>query len=378
MARSREIVQQLQRELARGEHGEAYARFMTVRQLAARHAVSLVTAQKVLKRLKDQGLLIADSTNPALISPAAARRKRGGNAARPRRLGMIVTNIANPFFSNLCRQVQQAAAASGYQVLMAGSQYDFLREKKAAESLLEIGVEGLLVVPGLDDECVQLYQELIGRGLRLVFISRQVEKVAADFVVADNFAAGAAMAGHLLSTGYESFGYIGFNTRLKRDARLSGFRSALEEAGAALQAERIVSGEGGGLAHGYSAMARLMRGKRRPRAVFAFHDLLAIGALRYCQEHGIAVPDKVAIAGFDNLPEGQVTSPPLTTVAYPVESMARLALGCLIEDRTDDALPRPSRHVFLEPHLIVRGSTDPSADAMEPRLAAGSEAYETP
>ena len=376
MARSEELAQQIEGELARGEHGGPDERFMTVRQLAARYGVSLVTAQKVVQRLKNRGWLIGDSTNPARIRPGSARRPRGGEANRPRRLGMIVTNIANPFFSRLCRQVQQAAATSGYQVLLAGTQYDFARERKAVEGFLEIGVEGLLIVPGLDDACLQLYQGLLDRGLRLVFISRQVEKVAADFVVADSFAAGAAMAGHLLSMGYESFGYLGFVARLKHDARLSGFRSALQEAGAMLEAERIVCAEGGSVAHGYSAMGRLIRGKRRPRAVFAFHDLLAIGALRYCQEHAIAVPEQVAIAGFDNLPESQVTSPPLTTVGYPVESMTRLALQYLLEDRARDQLPRSSHHVFLEPHLIVRGSTNASARVAEPVVAAGSEVYD--
>lgn len=375
MARSETVVRQIAAELARGQHGAAYQRFMTVRQLALQYGISLVTAQKVLRQLKDRGLLIGDSTNPALIAPEAGRHSPADDARRPRRLGMIITNIANPFFSRLCRHVQQAAAASGYQVLMAGTQYEYEREKKAVESFLEIGVEGLLVVPGLDDACTQLYRQLLDRGLRLVFISRQVEKVLTDFVVADSFAGSAAVAGHLLSMGYESFGYIGFGARLKRDARLSGFRSALLEEGVMLDNSQVVGGEGGAVEHGYTAMARLMRGKSRPRAVFAFHDLLAVGALQYCQERQIVVPEEVAIAGFDNLPESQVTSPPLTTVGYPVESMARLSVQCLIEERSGNTSAHSSHRILLEPHLVVRRSTDPSAAAPEP-TAAGHEAYE--
>lgn len=369
------LVQQIAQELARGQHGASGARFMTVRRLAELYGVSLVTAQRTLAALKNQGLLIGDSTNPARIGPAIGQALPAGNANRPRRLGMVITNIANPFFSRLCRHVQQAAAAAGFQVLMAGSQYDFLREQKAVEGFLEIGVEGLLVVPGLDDACQGLYEQLLGRGLRLVFVSRQVEGIDADFVVADSFAGSAAVAGHLLSMGYESFGYIGFGSRLKRDARLSGFRSALLEAGVTLDPALVVGGEGGAVEHGYSAMARLMRATRRPRAVFAFHDLLAIGALKYCQEHGLRVPDDVAITGFDNLPESQVTSPPLTTVRYPIESMARLAVQCLIEER-GGAFASVNHRILLEPHLVVRGSTDPSAPAPEP-AAIAQDVYES-
>jgi LacI family transcriptional regulator len=376
MTRSHQIARQIEEELVRGQHGRAYERFMTVRQLAARHGTSLVTAQKVVRQLKQQGLLIADSTNPAMISPKACRRATGGEDGLPRRLGMVITNIANPFFSRLCRHVQQAAAASGCQVLMAGSQYDFQREKKALEGFLEIGVEGLLIVPGLDEACARLYRHLVDRGLRLVFLSRQVEKVAADFVVADSFAGSAAVAGHFLSMGYQTFGYIGFGRRLTRDVRLSGFRSALVEEGATLDDELIARGDGGSVENGYSAMARLMRGAVRPRAVFAFHDLLAIGALRYCQEHRLAVPDDVAIAGFDNLPECRVTSPPLSSVGYPVESMARLAVQCLLEDRTGGPASRPRHRILLEPHLVVRRSTDPQAPEPEQPSAAGVESYE--
>jgi DNA-binding LacI/PurR family transcriptional regulator len=96
----------------------------------------------------------------------------------------------------------------------------------------------------------------------------------------------------------------------------------------------------------------------------------------YCQEHDISVPKRVAIAGSENLPESQVASPSLTTVAYPVESMARLALQCLIEDRTSDLSLRPNRNVFLEAHLIIRGSTDPSSRTLELTPVTGDEVYE--
>lgn len=377
MTRCLQVAGQIEGELARGVHGRSNDRFLSVRQVAARYGISLVTAQRVIQRLKHRGLLIGDSTNRPLITGRACRREAAANGSQPRRLGMVITNIANPFFSRLCRHVQLAAAARGYQLLMAGSQYEFAREKKAVDSFLEIGVEGLLIVPGLDEACARLYRQLIERGLRLVFVSRHVEHVAADFVAADSFAAGAAVAGHLLSKDYDSFGYLGFGARLKRDARLHGFRSALLEEGITLDAKRIVCGEGGGVEHGYRAMGRLMRGRNRPRAVFAFHDLLAIGALRYCHEHGIAVPQEVAVAGFDNLPESRVTSPPLTTVSYPIESMARLALQCLLEDRGGGAEQRPSHRILLEPHLVIRRSTDPEATAEEPS-APGEEIYEMP
>jgi LacI family transcriptional regulator len=372
-----QIAQQVKAQILDGQHGGPGDRFMTVRELAERFGVALTTAQKVLKQLKDEGLLIADSTSPAKISPAVASAEadaRGGSG--PKRIGLVVTDLTNPFFSRVSRHIQQVASEEGYQVLVTSSESEFERERRLIDGFLEIGVEGLLVCPGLDDACVSLYRRLIDRGVRLSFVSRRVEGIEADFVVAHNFVGGASMAGHLLSVGYKSFGYIAFGPRLKRDERLRGYRSALVEEGFELGAEEIVHGDGRDIAHGYRAMHRLMDRGRPPRAVFSYNDLLAIGALRYCQEQGIAVPADVAIAGFDNLPECRVTSPPLTSVAYPIQSIARLAVRNLI-DRVEGTADRPPHRILLEPHVVVRESTDPRAEDSHSPAASREDASNT-
>ncbi len=239
-----------------------------------------------------------------------------------------------------------------------GSDTDFQRESKIIEGLLEIGVEGLLICPGMDEICAAFYRSLIDQGVRISFVSRHIQGVDADFVVAHNFACGALAAGHLLSMGYDSFGYIGFGPRLKRDERLHGFHSALMEEGIDFGPDRIAGSNGRDITHGYRAMQHLMQDADRPRAVFAYNDLLAVGALQYCLEHNIAVPGEAALVGFDNLPESRVTNPPLTSVAYPIQSIARLAVQNLI-DRIQCTGDRPPNRIFLEPHLVVRRSTDP-------------------
>jgi len=367
--RSEQIVASIRQKILEGRYGGKDERFRTVRELAEEFDVSLTTAHKVIGQLKAEGLLVADSTNRARISAKAARIAMAGQQGGPRRLGLVVTNIESPFFSSLCRYVQKFAGTLNYQVLVASSDYDFQREQATIESFLGIGVEGLLICPGLTDQSVALYRDLLTQGVRLVFVSRRVEEVEADFVVAHNFVGGASVAGHFLSMGYNSFGYLAFGPRLKHDVRLSGFRSALVEEGLQLNNRYVVDGGGRDIVHGYQAMARLMDIQPRPRAVFAFNDLLAIGALQYCQEHGIAVPGKVAIAGFDNLPESRVTHPPLTTVDYGVEAMARLAVQRLV-----DRIHQPHEHlparILLEPRLIVRRSTDPQA--RNPRQSTAS------
>ena len=371
MIKFEQIAREIRAEIRAGEHGDPSDRFLTVRQVAERFGVSLTTAQKAVKQLKEEGLLTADSTRSARIGAAAVSRQRDG--AAPRRLGLVVTDITNPFFSRVCRDVQRAARDCGYQVLTASSESNFQRERQVVEGFLEIGVEGLLICPGLDEACSALYRSLIDRGVRLSFVSRRAEGVDADFVVAHNFAGGALAAGHFLSVGYDSFGYIGFGPRLRRDERLQGFRSALLEEGVELDPDLVAGDNGRDIANGRRGMRRLMENARRPRAVFAFNDLLAIGALQYCREHRIAVPGEVAVAGFDNLPESRVTSPPLTSVAYPVRSISRLAVQSIL-DRIEGVGDRPPNRILLEPHLEVRRSTDPKATA--PGSSMGSHEEE--
>ncbi len=378
MAKFEQIAEQLKTEILAGRHGPPGERFMTVRELAVRFGVALTTAQKAVQRVKAGGLLIGDSTSPAKIGPAAAAQGASGGESpySPRRLGLVVTDITNPFFGRVCRDVQRAAGERGFQVLSGSSESDFPRERSLIEGFLEIGVEGLLICPGLDEACPGLYRELIDRGVPLLFVSRRVEGVEADFVVAHNFAGGAAVAGHLMSLGYESFGYLGFGPRLRRDERWQGFRTALEQEGVELAPGATADGDGRNVVHGRRAMQRLLEAGRRPRAVFAFNDLLAIGAMQCCQERGLAVPDEVAVAGFDNLPQCRVTSPPLTSVAYPVESIARLAVQNLV-DRIEGAPKRPPHRILLEPHLVVRRSTDPQARGARPREASKTVQSET-
>ena len=373
MAKFEQVARTIGAEIRSGEHGNVADPFLTVRQLAERYGVSLATAQKAVKQLKEEGLLTGDSTRTARIGPAATRRVR--KDVSPRRLGLVVTDITNPFFGRICRDVQRVAGDLGYQVLTASSESDFDRERQVIDGFLEIGVKGLLICPGLDEACTALYRTLIDRGVRLSFVSRRAEDVEADFVVAHNFVGGGLVAGHLLSMGHESFGYIGFGARLKRDERLHGYRSALLEEGMELSDDRIAGGDGRDINHGRRAMQQLMESKKRPRAVFAFNDLLAIGALQYCQEHEISVPGEVAIAGFDNLPESRVTSPPLTTVAYPVPSIARLAVQNIV-DRIEGPGDRPPNRILLEPHLVVRQSTESQAGIAGPDTTSTSEASE--
>ncbi len=373
MAKFTHVAEQVASGIRQGHFGEPGDRFLTVRALAERFSISLATAQKVVARLRAGGILVGDENSPTTIGPVVCASPGNRDPLGKKPIALVLPELTNPFFSRLTRYVQRAASKHGRPVLMAGTESQFERERDVIEGFLDLGIDGLLLCAGLDDSCVPFYQQLQARGLPLVFVSRRPEHVEADFVVAHNLMGGAAMASHFVEAGYTTAGYLGFGPRLKRDNRLTGFRAELLEHGIELPAQWIADDNGRDIENGYRAMQGLMSGPQRPRAVFAYNDLLAIGALQYCHDHGIDVPGEVAVAGFDNLPESRVTAPPLTTIAYPVETISQMAVHCLV-DRIEATEPFSTRHILLEPRLVVRGSTDPQAKTYHGQLFPESDA----
>lgn len=356
MAKREELVRRVVEEIQSGLHGETGDAFMSVRDFASRYGTSLVTAQKVVSSLKSLGVL-----NGAAGRTSTVRRSVPAAAAGSQQLGMIVASYLGGFFSRLIYEVREAASEKGYSVLTDSTEHKIDRERKCVEEFLKIGVAGLIVTPGLGEESASLYRELIDRGVALVLVGREVEGVNVDCITADNFAGGAAVARHFIEMGYESFGYMRFGPRLKMDMRLNGFRSTLCGEGFDLPAADIVDDNGWDVAHGYRCMVKLASRPKLPRAIMAFNDLPAIGALQYCQEHGVAVPGDVAIAGFDNLAQTEVTQPALTTVEYPHTEMAQLTIQTLL-DRVRYKGERIGGCRRLRPRLVVRASSDPNAE----------------
>ena len=356
MSKRSELVERLAKEIRSGEHGGRGAAFLSVREFARRYATSHVTAHKVILDLKRDGWLEVAPGNATVIG-----RKGASASAGVSYIGVTISSPLSPHLNRLAHEMKQAAEASGYAVLSDSTEYDVARERQIIENYLDLGVIGLIVTPGLDEESEALYRDLVARCVPLVLVGREMTGVNVDCITADHFVGGAAVARHFVEMGYDSFGYIGFGPRLKTDMRLNGFRSGLCEEGFDLPAANVVDDNGWDIGNGYHAMAKLASLPNPPRAVMAFNDLPAIGALQYCRERHIAVPGEVAIAGFDNLPETQVTHPPLTTVEYPHAEMGRLAIQTLL-DTIRSSGERVSGCSRLHPRLLVRGSSDPNAE----------------
>jgi DNA-binding LacI/PurR family transcriptional regulator len=203
-----------------------------------------------------------------------------------------------------------------------------------------------------------------------VLLGARAGRGLADHVTVDNVAAGADAARHLHGLGRRRFGVIGGSSKLRgveAGHRLTGFRAALAEAGAALDPALTIGVTRLSRSEGAAAMARLLDRPDPPDAVFCANDLLALGALRTLIEHGVDVPGEIAVMGFDDIEDGRFASPTLSTITPDTPRIAQLAVDLLAERLNGGtAAPGPPRELRVEHRLLVRESTLGRAAGMPP------------
>jgi len=267
-------------------------------------------------------------------------------------IGIVVTNVADPFVGEVVSGIEEVAQARGYSVLLASCHADPSRELRAVRLLHERRVEGILVN---SSRVGALYVPLLARmNVPIVLINNEHPGEFIFSVSIDNLNAARDAAQHLVGLGHRRIGYIGNQFGLQADTdRFAGYRQILEETDIGFQPELVAHGDGkpeGGM----RAMERLLALPERPTAVFCYNDMEAIGAMRVARQHGLRVPDDLSIIGLDDVFLASYTDPPLTTIQQPMQQMGRLAVEILLDLFSGG---KPESHVTLSGKLIVRQST---------------------
>jgi DNA-binding LacI/PurR family transcriptional regulator len=289
---------------------------------------------------------------------------------RAHTIGVLVGDLRNPFFAEIAHGVAVAAAAEGYGVLLGDLSTGTGSGGDLVDMALSGRVDGLVLAkwPPAGERVVQLVAER----MPVILVSCRPIGFASDFVVTDE-ALGASMAvRHLLSLGHSRIGYIGLPTNDSSALeRLEGYRTTLVEAGLPFDSEVVTRGvvppddPDFGSAEGFRAATSLLSGTRRPTAILAGNDYLALGAMEAIEEQGLAVPRDVSLVGFDDIRFARLPRIGLTTVAQPTGLMGREAVQLLVDRLRANQVEQRANHglwhvpvsrVFA-PELIVRQST---------------------
>jgi LacI family transcriptional regulator len=276
-------------------------------------------------------------------------------------LGLIVPDTHNPYFSEVARGIEACAFDRGYSVILCHSSSKLSRELQYVDLLHAQRVAGVIWVPGTADFLP--YKKLKEYNIKTVVIDRLVPDEVAPVVMADNARGGYLATGHLISMGHQRIGYIGRPVELSHSrGRFEGYRTALQENGLPLDEKLVVQG-GFILEDGRRAVRELLALANPPTAVFAYNDIMAIGALRALYEAGLRVPTDFSVVGFDDIAQAAYTCPALTTIYLPKTEMgergARLLISLIEKQKTPENLLSP-----LKVDLIVRESSGPAPKAI--------------
>ncbi|MEQ1902255.1 MAG: LacI family DNA-binding transcriptional regulator [Devosia sp.] len=268
-------------------------------------------------------------------------------------IGLVLTDINNPTLTHTAQAIEISLAERGYGTLFATSNNTLSEEIRAIELFRSRQVDGMLIYPTSHRQLDHIRP--LRRAHYPVVLLVADPDAGIDAVCIDDRRGGYKATRHLIDVGHRRIGILDRGT-LGNPEKTQGYQQALSEAGIDYDPALFVDPLGDTPARGYWAMDTLMSGKR-PSAVFAANDSLAIGALRWCQTHAMRVPDDVAIVGFDNIEYAEYASVPLSTVNYAVEVVTRMAVDRLMRlISAGETLPEP-RVTQIDPDLIIREST---------------------
>jgi len=327
----------------------------TIKDIARASGLSYSTVSRALNnhpKIKDSTqkrvLEVAEKMGyrPNLFARSLAKRKTF-------LIGLIFYDFRNTFYSELTRAIQDAAEKRGYWVVQACHDDDLAKSQALARSMLEIGVEGIIMASALMHD--QVIESLLDEGSPpIVLANRRLETAKGDLVGLDNAYGAILLTNHLIHLGYSRIAMVkGLPTASTSVDRYSGYQEAMRNKGLDIDPEWDFSGPFTEKT-GYEAVNKLMNLKNRPEAIFCCDDDIAMGCLRGLAELGLRVPEDIAVVGFD---DAHISSHPciqLTTISQDVEQMGRLSAELLVR-RIENKDAEPQR-VVLEPHLMIRRS----------------------
>lgn len=263
-------------------------------------------------------------------------------------LGLVIEDVANPFYSSIARAVEDVARRRGYVVITASSEEDAKRERELVTTLLSRQVEGLLVVPASEDHDYLRPELAMGTGI--VFLDRPPGNLEVDTVLIDNSGGARAGVEHLLDQGHTRIGLIGDAAGLYTvHQRVAGYNAALAARGLT-QDPALVRLDQRNVGQAEVAARELLALPDPPTALFTYNNRLTIGALRALAATGT----RAALVGFDDFELADMLPLPVTVVRHDAAEMGRRGAELLFRRLAGDRTA--PRRIILRTELVVRGS----------------------
>jgi LacI family transcriptional regulator len=323
---------------------------MRIKDVAERAGVSPATVSRVLNGAASVRAEYRERVLRVIEELGYRPNRLASNLRRQKAemIGVVVSDIENPHFTQMVRAVEDAAFRRGYRVLLCNTDENPEKQKAYLQVLAAERVLGVLISPS--DPAGEEISELIELGIPVIAFDRSVDDPRADAVIVDNAAGTRLATEFLIRAGHERIGFVsGLDDIETSVERQLGYERAMREAGIE---PRSASG-GYRIANGRTAIEELLE-TGDLTALIVGNNFMTIGALEVLRAHRIRVPEEMALVAMDDPFWAELVEPPLTTLAQPVREMADCAVELLLQ-RIGGERERPGRMVF-DFELRVRGS----------------------
>jgi LacI family transcriptional regulator, repressor for deo operon, udp, cdd, tsx, nupC, and nupG len=337
----------------------------SIKDIAKLAGVSHTTVSRALH----DSTLISDGTKQHIQKIAAQVGYHPSVAARSLKtnrsqvLGVIVSHIADPFFSEILQGIDDIAQANGYSLFIASAQHDSVKEHAIIQTMQEHRVDGVILCsPNLTAE---QNQQLRAYNIPLVAINNQGIEDFQYSISHDDIDGGRQACQHLIGLGHVRIAYLGDNTsgRTTRD-RLLGYQQVMEEHGLQARREYIHGVMGNSATDGFVGTEYFLQLEQIPSAIICYNDMVAVGILKGLRQAGVRVPVDISVTGFDNILYSNFTQPALTTIDQPKRFLGAEAAQMMLSQLMPNSVP-PLTSPFakkLKGVLLIRESTAPPAN----------------
>ena len=328
---------------------------MNLEDVAAKAGVSTATVSRVLNNIG-----VVRNTTRARVLRAVEELKYYPNmharalaGGRTNTLGLIVSNLENPFFLGIFRAVEEEAQRAGYELIVANTGYEPQRLKTAVGLMLGRKPAGLGLV--VAEENRELLDELEARQVRTVVYDVGTPRPLMTSIKTNYRKGMHRIVEYLYSLGHRRMAFAGHHLSLGPVVdRRETFLDIVKHYGGSIEHATVADADG--YAGGREAVRELYRSGFKPTAILCVNDFMAIGVLRELRDMGLDVPRQVSVTGFDNIELSEMVYPSLTTAHVPRGLIGRQIFDCLVRDEAD----KPGREILIDPELVVRESTGPA------------------
>jgi len=331
-----------------------------MKDIARDLGVSVITISKVLRNHPDVG----DETRERVLARVKELDYRPNLAARSLvtgrtyLVGLVVPDLLHPFFAEIAKSLSVTLRGSGYYLIVSSSEEDPDIEEQEINQLLARRLDTLIIASCRST--VDLFFRIENQKTPYVLIDRSLPGLSANFIGVDDEAVGRIATNHLIKIGCKRIAHIRGPETSTGVRRLNGYKQALAQAGQRVIDDYVITEFKGDIEtkqRGAEAMRQLLSLKPRPDGLFCFNDPLAMGAINHALDHGIRIPEEIAVIGCGNLHYDDSLRVPLSSIDQHSrrigEEAARIALEIL-----NSKIPPKPQTVVLQPELVVRRSTE--------------------